>query len=242
MAKLKQAFKRKEKKYILTKENYEGLRKALAGHMIEDDYGLHTISSVYYDTENFELIRHSLEKPMYREKFRLRAYGKLQVKDKVFLEIKKKCQGIVYKRRIGLAYQDVSAYLTNQQKLKSKKLVDQQISQEITWLVRQKQLVPKVMIAYDRRALFDPTDDSFRVTFDFNIRWRTTNLDLTKGAEGQLVAPEIAVLMEVKALGAYPLWFADILAKLEIYPSSFTKYGQTYKRYLYHEEDFKDVI
>lgn len=241
MAKLKQAFQRKEKKYLLTTSTYQELRERIHPKMLEDDYGLHTIASIYYDTDNFELIRQSLEKPTYREKFRLRSYGTPKVEDTVFLEIKKKCQGIVYKRRVGLPYHAVPSYLS-ESGYSLVTTVDQQITQEITWLVRRKKLAPKVMIAYDRRALYDPDDSEFRVTFDFAIRWRQTELDLTKGTKGELVAPEIDVLMEVKALGAYPLWFSDILADLEIYPSSFTKYGQTYQRYLYQEEDFKHVI
>lgn len=241
MAKLKQAFQRKEKKYLLTTKAYQQLRERIYPNMLEDDYGLHTIASIYYDTENFELIRQSLEKPTYREKFRLRSYGTPNLEGNVFLEIKKKCQGIVYKRRVSLPYCAVAAYL-NESGYPLVTTVDQQITQEIAWLVRRKKLVPKVMIAYDRRALYDPNDSDFRVTFDFDIRWRQTELDLTKGTKGELVAPEIDVLMEVKALGAYPLWFSDLLAELEIYPGSFTKYGQTYQRYLYQEGDFKYVI
>ena len=240
MSKCNYSFQRKEKKYLLTEECCQQLRRLLATKMIEDQYGLHTIASIYYDTADFEMIRKSLEKPTYREKFRLRSYGTPNQSQQVFLEIKKKTQGIVYKRRLSLAYGQVASYLNNPQSV-THLGVEQQISHEIAWLFQQKQLSPQVMIAYDRRALYDPVNPDFRITFDFNIRWRQTELDLTTGTAGQLVAPELAVLMEVKALGAYPLWFSARLAQLKIYPASFTKYGQTYQRYLYQKEDFKHV-
>ena len=50
----------------------------------------------------YRLIRASLEKPAYKEKLRLRSYGVTEPGGEVFLELKKKYKGIVYKRRITL--------------------------------------------------------------------------------------------------------------------------------------------
>ncbi|OJG98252.1 hypothetical protein RV18_GL003569 [Enterococcus termitis] len=243
MVKLKNSFQRKEKKYALSNETYHKLREKLFPHMQEDEYGLHTIMSVYFDTHDYEMIRHSIAKPAYKEKFRIRSYGIPTESSNVFLEIKKKVQGVVYKRRIALSYQSAKKYLQHPHSFKLVSAKDQQIKQEIDWLFARKRLEPKVMIAYDRRALFAAEDEEFRVTFDFNIRYREERFYQENLSDyGEKVAPEIDVLMEVKALGAYPLWFSEILADLDIYPSSFSKYAQAYQRYLYHKEDFYHVV
>ncbi|GGC81662.1 polyphosphate polymerase domain-containing protein [Enterococcus wangshanyuanii] len=242
MVKLKNSFQRKEKKYALSYEMYHKLREKLLVYMQEDEYGLHTILSVYFDTQDYEMIRHSIAKPAYKEKFRIRSYGVPKEQSDVFLEIKKKVQGVVYKRRISLSYQTAKYYLQHPHSLRLKSAKEQQIKQEIDWLFARKRLEPKVMIAYDRRALFALEDQEFRITFDFNIRFRQGHLNKDLTDVGERVAPEIDVLMEVKALGAYPLWFSEILAELEVYPCSFSKYAQTYQRYLYCREDFYHVV
>ncbi|EOL44404.1 polyphosphate polymerase domain-containing protein [Enterococcus caccae] len=233
MVKLKNNFQRKEKKYTLSNRQYRLLREKLQAFMKEDAYGLHTIISVYFDTKDYEMIRHSVNKPVYKEKFRIRSYGIPKEESNVYLEIKKKVSGVVYKRRVAMAYQKAKGYIQHPHALKLEASKDQQIKQEIDWLLARKRLEPKVMIAYDRRALFTSENEDFRVTFDFNIRYRKENLTQALNDEGERVAPEIDVLMEVKALGAYPLWFSEILTELEIYPTSFSKYAQTYQRYLY---------
>lgn len=210
--------------------------------MLEDEYGLHTIISIYFDTKNYEMIRHSIAKPVYKEKFRIRSYGIPHENSTVFLEIKKKVSGVVYKRRVALTYQSAKSYIQKPHSFKLNTKKDQQIKQEIDWLFARKRLEPKVMIAYDRRALFDLKNEDFRITFDFNIRYRKEQLAHTIDDQGESVAPEIDVLMEVKALGAYPVWFSDLLSELEIYPTSFSKYAQTYQRYLYCKEDFQHVV
>lgn len=229
---MKKVFARKENKYLLSWTQYEKLREKTASYLEEDEYGLHTISSIYYDTADFHLIRQSIEKPRYKEKFRLRTYGTPQDDSLAFLEIKKKYYGVVYKRRICLDYLEALTYRSGDPLHLSEK--DQQIKREIDWVLTRYQLSPAVLIAYDRRALqpiggFDP---DFRITFDFDMRFRDNDLDVRKGSGGTLIDPQVDVLMEVKALGAYPLWFTAILAELRIYQASFSKYAQTYQKHL----------
>ncbi|MCA5012777.1 MULTISPECIES: polyphosphate polymerase domain-containing protein [unclassified Enterococcus] len=242
MVKLKNSFQRKEKKYALSYEMYHKLKEELQVYMQEDEYGLHTIISVYFDTQDYEMIRQSIAKPTYKEKFRIRSYGVPKEHSEVFLEIKKKVLGVVYKRRISLPYRSAKRYIQHPHSLKLSSAKEQQIKQEIDWLFARKRLQPKVMIAYDRRALFALDNHDFRVTFDFNIRFRQEYLTKEITDFGERVAPEIDVLMEVKALGAYPLWFSEILAAFEVYPCSFSKYAQAYQRYLYCREDFYHVV
>ncbi|MGX4685376.1 VTC domain-containing protein [Vagococcus sp. JNUCC 83] len=230
--KAKKEFKRKEHKYMIDLDTYEHFMTDLQQHMSIDSYGLHTIMSLYYDTEDFLLIKHSMEKPAYKEKLRVRSYQTPTEDTHVFLELKKKIQGTVYKRRIDMSYKDYVNLET--QNILSDDLANTQTYREIDWVYkRYKNLKPRVLISYDRLSLFTPDDSNFRVTFDHDIRYRTHDLCLQHGSYGKIVAPEIGVLMEVKVLGAYPLWFVDLLNKYHLRKASFSKYSQTYCRYIH---------
>lgn len=224
-------FKRYEKKYMLTTEQYQNLMQRLDGYMIPDHYGLHTIGSLYFDTDNFDLIRASIEKPVYKEKLRLRSYGIPKSSDPVFLELKKKYKGIVYKRRVKLSLEAAHRYLL----LGEKPAVDSQILQEIDWFLEMYKPVPKVYIGYDRRALLGQEDENLRITFDQNIRFRESNLDLSKGDWGNQLLEPGKILMEIKIPGAMPVWMSQILTELKIFPTSFSKYGTCYKDHLIHK-------
>lgn len=163
----KRIFERIEKKYIVPKYKYEELMQKIKKHMKLDDYGKHTISNIYFDTENFYLIRHSLEKPLYKEKLRLRAYGVPSYESEIFIEIKKKYQHVVYKRRIALKLNEARAYLYNN--ISPEKLEKEQIFKEIEYMKHNLDLEPKVYIAYDRPAYYGIDDAEFRRTFDTDI-------------------------------------------------------------------------
>lgn len=239
--KLKKIFQRKENKYLLTQSQFQSFFDDLHQYMSVDQYGLHTIQSLYYDTPDYYFIQRSISKPKYKEKFRVRSYGIARADSLVFLEIKKKVAGIVYKQRLVFTYEE---YLNWEVSGKfSDQLTSVQIAREITWLFyRQPTLSPKVLITYDRLSLFMADDSEFRVTFDQNIRYCTENLALDNKPSGKLVAPEVGVLMEVKAMGAYPLWFTALLTKYHIQKSSFLKYAQTYQRHLFKREELLNVV
>lgn len=229
--KLKNVFQRKETKYLVPTTQFHSFFKDLKKQMQIDEYGLHTILSLYFDTPDDRFITNSMTKPKYKEKFRVRSYGIPKETSMVFLEIKKKVNGIVYKRRMPLTYAEYLQWLDQKHFLKNE---DEQIPQEVNWLFkRNPDLSPKTMIMYERMSLFGTSDPDFRVTFDQNIRFRSTNLDLSITGEETLVAPEIGVLMEVKALGAYPLWFVELLNDYQLRKGSFSKYAETYQRHLF---------
>ena len=218
-------FERVEKKYILTREKYNLLLEAIEPHMCADSYGKHTIGNIYYDTDTYELIRHSIEKPKYKEKLRLRSYGVPMEDSKVYLEIKKKYDGIVYKRRISLTLAEAEAYLNEGMRPEK----DSQILREIDYFISFYQPKPKIYLAYDRIAYYGKEDEEIRITFDHNIRSRENALSLGVGDQGTPLLEDDQYLMEIKVPGAMPVWLADILSELEVYPSSFSKYGNVYK-------------
>lgn len=225
---VQKVFNRYEKKYLLTEQQYKAIRQRLESYMEEDQYGLHTIRNIYYDTEDDELIRTSLEKPKYKEKFRVRCYGEPNEESDYFLEIKKKYKGIVNKRRIVMKPQEAKAYLENGEKPKEQS----QIFREVDYVWNHYQLIPKAYLAYDRIALFGKEDSEFRVTFDQNIRSRDFALTLEKDTETTQLLKDGYYIMEVKISNAMPLWFVKILTELEIRSTSFSKYGNVYRKNL----------
>lgn len=104
-------FARVEKKYVISREQYEWIRQFLAEYTVEDEYGQSTIRNVYYDTPGEEMIRHSIQKPEFKEKVRVRGYGKIGRNDDVFVELKRKYRGIVYKRRVSMPLSEAERFL-----------------------------------------------------------------------------------------------------------------------------------
>ena len=221
-------FERVEVKYMMSASDYEALRTRIEPYMAVDSYGLSTICNIYFDTDDFRLIRESLEKPVYKEKLRLRSYGVPKDDSTVFLEIKKKFDGIVYKRRVELKCCEAMEYLRGGRKPDS--IINTQIGREIDYFINLYHPVPKMFIGYDRIAMFGTQDSSIRMTFDFNIRSREEKLDLRSGDDGEHFTGEGQVLMEVKVGGAYPMWMVKAFDALEIYPVSFSKYGAIYSK------------
>jgi hypothetical protein len=220
------SFQRVEKKYMLTRLQYEAVVEGLGSHMKANEYGHYTISNLYYDTEDYRVIRASLEKPVYKEKLRLRGYGVPGDGDRVYVELKKKCEGVVYKRRVSMTASQAMDYL-------GQGVLPQdsgQIQREIDWYLRTNPVSPKVFLAYDREAYAGIQEPELRITFDTGIRWRTEDLDLRLGDQGTALLDPNLVLMEIKAPGAVPLWLANLLSETEAYPTSFSKYGTYYKQ------------
>lgn len=218
-------FERIEKKYLLTREQYLAIRRGMALYTRPDAHPVYTITNIYYDTDDFSLIRESLEKPEYKEKLRVRAYGTPGSRDKVFVELKKKFQGVVYKRRLTLPAGEAVAWLAG-----VVKGPESQIGREIGWFMRRVAPAPAAFIAYDREAYAGLENPDLRITFDTDIRGRREALDLRSGDYGTLVLPRDTVLMELKIPGSVPLWLARLMNENNVRPVSFSKYGTYYKQ------------
>lgn len=225
MAVFQFTFKRYEKKFLITEEQYEALMERLDGKMVDDKFAHSLIANIYYDTPDFLLIRQSIEKPVYKEKLRVRSYGIPKDDSKVFVEIKKKYKGVVYKRRINVPLCDATAYLAKERDCPEPGQIGNEISYFISYY---KNLAPAMFISYERYSLASPTDSVLRITFDRNITWRTHDLDLRKGVYGNRLDTGGRVLMEVKIPGVFPMWLSAIFDELQIRPASFSKYGRAY--------------
>lgn len=217
--------KRYELKYILNKEQVAYFQKEISKHMKIDKYGLTTISSIYYDTPSCTLINKSIEKPLYKEKIRLRSYGLAKENSPVFLEIKRKNEKIVYKRRIVTTEKKVELFFN-----KDEEFGKEQISRELqAFKEKYGVLEPKYLIIYDRTAYYQDNSD-LRITLDMNPRYRIEDLNLHTSTDGIPLLGEGEAILEVKVQHSVPLWLAKILNEGRIYQNSFSKVGTAHKR------------
>jgi hypothetical protein len=229
-----EVFNRYEKKYLLKDQVYQKIKPILEEYMEVDPYSRngdsYTICSIYYDSPDNRIIRKSLQKPTYKEKLRLRSYGVVRPEDKVYLEIKKKCKGFVNKRRTSILLEDAVRYFETMEKPKWKSFMNEQILNEIDYIVQRYCLQPAVFLSYERNALFGKEDESLRITFDTDVITRRYDLSLDKGIYGDRLLPPDLWIMEVKVAQAIPIWLGKLLASYSIYPASYSKYGEEYRR------------
>lgn len=225
-------FKRYELKYMITREQKAKIISAMEPHMIPDKYGRTTIRNIYFDTQSYRLIRHSIERPAYKEKLRIRSYGKATPDSTVFVELKKKYDHVVYKRRIPMSDTKALDWICGKQKCE----LCSQIVDEIDYFLEYYgTLHPTVFLSYEREAYYDRSHGDFRVTFDENILCRQDDLSLRSDAYGTSLLPQDCVLMEIKCAGGIPLWMTRILSEEQIYKTSFSKYGTAYKKMIFPE-------
>lgn len=217
--------KRHELKYLLNGEQTGLLREKLQGHMLIDQYGKTSIASLYFDTPTCTLIRSSLEKPAFKEKLRLRSYGLATEESPVFLELKRKACGVVYKRRIQTTIPHAQAFFTE-----TDEPCGGQIHRELAaFRDHYRTLEPTCLIIYDRTAYFEP-DGDLRLTIDENPRYRLNDLTLTKNMDGAPLLDEGWTILEIKVQNAMPLWLNAILTECGVRKGSFSKYGEAYRR------------
>lgn len=228
---IKDIFKRYEQKYLINKEQYVKMIDYIKEYTVPDEFDKSTICNIYYDTPNYLLIRRSLEKPIYKEKLRIRTYGVNANPDNVFIEIKKKYEGIVYKRRTRINYQLNKKNLDNLNNVSFIKnnYTNKQIISEIEYLTKlYKDLKPSIFLSYDRIAFISKEDKNLRLTFDSNILYRNYDLTFMPSVYGEEILPQNMIVLEIKSANNYPLWLIQFLSKERIYQTSFSKYGKAY--------------
>ena len=223
-------FSRYELKYLLNPAQKKHILGAMEGHMKLDAYGRTTIRNIYYDTPNYRLARQSLERPVYKEKLRVRSYTQADPFTPVYVELKKKYDGVVYKRRIGLPEKEAMAWVAGAAPCSR----DEQIVREIDWFRDfYACLEPKVFLSYEREAYFSLDGSDFRVTFDESIVSRQRDMSLCGGVWGTPLLGPGQTLMEIKCAGGIPLWMVEVLSEQRIYKTSYSKYGTAYQTMIF---------
>lgn len=295
MAAYSSVFKRVEKKYRIGAAERAVVEAAAGGPMAVDAYGRTRITSLYLDTPERSMIARSVEKPLYKEKLRLRAYGDaagvalmgafgagpivrepgglplsdgevetraasgLQVPGAaaalpVFFGIKKKFEGIVYKRRLALTLPAALAFVSGlpyeqacaRWSLSDAALVAAALSPATRQIARELEaamdrwlpLMPSMGIACDRVAwAYRPEvlegregdelfDSELRITFDDCLEY--LDCHRFRSPWRPIIEPSESI-MEVKSAGPYSPWLVEVLSAERIYPASFTKYGNAYQ-------------
>ncbi|MBR6407253.1 MAG: polyphosphate polymerase domain-containing protein [Clostridia bacterium] len=226
-------FKRYELKYILTLKQKEQLIKLSGQYVRPDEFGRSTVRNIYFDTENYRLIRNSLERPAYKEKLRVRSYKTSSDDDTVFVELKKKYQSVVYKRRLALPHSQAMYSLCRAGQVDTQTLggyEDRQIANEINYFMSFYQtLRPTAFITYEREAFFADDRSDLRLTFDENILHRSAEMSLAKEPWGNRILKPGFSLLEIKSSGSMPLWLTRFLTQNNLYKTSFSKYGAAYQ-------------
>jgi SPX domain protein involved in polyphosphate accumulation len=222
-------FRRVEKKYIITQSQYSYIKKAISDKMQEDSYGKSTICNIYFDTENYDLIKNSITKPIYKDKIRLRSYNVPEKESIVYLEVKRKFKEIVSKRRIEIKLSEFEK-IENREigKLQLEENSNSQIQKELEYYFNHYNLISTMYISYQREAYYEKENMNFRLTFDSEVLARENDLQLDKGSYGTYILEEDKYIMEIKTLDAIPLWFVSILNKIDAHPCGFSKYGEAY--------------
>ena len=221
----KSVFKRYELKYLMNEDQASAVRNALEENMRQDRYGRSAIRNIYFDTPDFILARRSIAKPLYKEKLRFRSYGTPSEDDEIFVELKKKYDSVVYKRRLTMPLRDAMDWFCG-----DGTGPDTQIGEEIGYMkMRYPGIRPAMFLSYDREAFCGERCRELRITIDSNILARTDDVDLTSHTGGHPVLPEGYTLMEIKTMYGYPQWLRDVLNSSRLYKSSFSKYGNAYK-------------
>jgi hypothetical protein len=229
-------FNRYERKYLVTSQQKNDLMTYLRLFLVDDPYSIngnpYTIYNIYFDKSDFSVIRHSMSKPVYKDKLRLRSYkAPLENEDLVFFEIKKKYEGRINKRRLVLTYRDAMNYLEHHIRPQFESYEEQQMMSEIDFFVNSQQVKPGVFIKYNRVALIAP-NNKLRITFDQEISFRTNNVNFKDINGLSVLDQEDFWLMEVKSENNFPIWLASKLSELNLYSRSYSKYGEAYQKYL----------
>jgi hypothetical protein len=229
-----EVFNRYENKYLMDTKAFYAIFNRLTEYMELDAYNkddkFYSISNLYYDTEQHTLVRNSLSKPKYREKLRIRAYGVPAADAKVYLELKKKVFGLVNKRRTGLRLHEAYEFVRTGQPPAFREGMNGQVIREIEYFLSRYELRPMVYLTYDRIAMFCKGNRDLRITFDTNIRSRRHDLRLEMGDSGDPLMERGQWLMEVKAEKTIPVWLSKLLSEHRMYRTSFSKYGNEYKK------------
>jgi len=235
---MQSTFKRYEKKYIVTREQYAALINVLSRYMEPDSFGEYLVQNLYYDTDGWDVIRASIEKPAYKEKMRLRWYGEMNQESELFLELKKKYKGVVYKRRLAIPVKKLPTGSVRE-------IVPEggsQIARELDFYMKANAVSGKIYISYWRCAFVGAEDRELRVTFDTDIGFRLDCLDCFHPGDGHFILPQDKMLMEVKTPGGIPVWLARALCENKIFPTAFSKPGVCYMNHILKKSGMERMV
>lgn len=230
-------FERMEKKTTLPTAYVDELKARIEPYMEADPHNIggkpYMICNLYYDSADDHVIRESVQLPKYKEKLRLRSYGVPTADSKVFLELKKKLNGVGTKRRTKLRLCEAEEFLETGRHPEELSYIDEQVLREIDYYRSHETVEPRVYVSYLRNAYHGKEDPSFRLTFDSDILTRRHDLRLELGRYGTPILSEGTTLLEIKFAGAVPFWFCRVMSDFGLSFHTFSKVGTDFKLHTY---------
>ncbi len=222
-------FRRREQKYLITREQYDALLENIAPYMRADRFGedgQYTVTSLYFESADYKIYFETKNKLKYRQKLRLRVYDYADLNSTAFFEVKQKHKKVVNKRRMLLPLSEAYRYLytAKEDDLTTIETSNQQVLREIDYFRKLYHLKPEMIVSYDRHALHGRMNPELRITFDFNLRCRNGDLQLENGSYGDLFIDDNLVVLEVKVNNSVPLWLARSLQQLNCEQRSASKF------------------
>lgn len=238
MKPIETTFKRIETKYVVSKEILDKLVQDLKKYLVEDDYPISTISNIYFDTEDFDILQEEHLGDKRKEKVRMRTYlSQPKIDSQVFLEIKTKDQeGIGRKYRLLSTPSSIINFITKGHLDAS--ITDTVVIEKVKKLQHDYKLAikPRMYIYYDRYSLKEKKSiegchyNKIRITIDQNLVYRDETVSLFAENHGAPLLDNNTVIMEIKAPGNKPQWLQDILDKYDLMEHKFSKYSCAYHK------------
>ena len=240
---INQTFNRIEKKFLVTLEQFEIIQLILNERLVHqegiDSHEQYHVSNIYYDTSDHLIIKKSVSKPVFKQKLRLRAYGNITDDSLVFLELKRKINGFVNKRRSLVSVDEAEGIVSHHNLPETQTYHQTQILKEILFFAKQYHLTPQVYLYYERETYGSSDKNQLRITFDHNIITRRYDLDIKKHYGTHLLDEDIYV-MEIKTNHNYPMWLTEVLTQNNVFATSFSKYGTEFYQYLNQSKETRD--
>jgi hypothetical protein len=218
---------RRELKYLVREADRERLYGLLGPYVRPDAHAggagrpSYTVRSVYFDTPDLRDYAQKVSGDEQRVKVRVRAYD--APGGPVFLEVKRKRGGAVWKDRAVLDAADVLPVLAGGPALG-------EAARRFVFRLRRDGRRPVLLVVYDREPLVGRLDPSLRVTLDRRLRvqpYPVVGADLAGlyGEAGLRPALRDHFILEVKFDRAFPSWFGPVITRLGLRREALSKYG-----------------
>lgn len=224
---------RLEYKYLIPVDKLDSFRRELLPFVNLDDKhndgNEYIVRSIYFDTHDLRFYREKVEGYKIRKKLRIRGYNFVENANPVFLEIKRKNDGYINKNRAPLEYQNLDEFLEsasiNDFIIKdSNGELHKRDAEKFLYHLRKNSLKPIVLIVYDREAFFSKFDESLRITFDKNLRYKIYPSLENLFSEDLQVLHKNNFILEVKFSEGFPNWLSNLINKYQLSRKSLSKY------------------
>jgi len=207
-------FRRFEFKYFLNKDIADHIIPELLNYMNWDSYAekkeYYECNSLYMDNYNLKCYHEKIDGLLNRKKLRIRSYKKkYAAEDNLFFELKRKSGEIVLKDRVVIPGKYLSEFIKNPFSLLQNKNFDKNFFNEFIYEYTNYVMQPKLLVSYKRKPFFAKNNNSFRVTFDYDLKFANAN-ESNYDVEYKKLNEDF-VVMEVKFNGNCPQWFHNII-------------------------------